>query len=267
MEPGSAEWLESLAQDARAVQDQPTLDDLDPVSRFAIIARMLGTEEIPVDAQMGHLSVEEAERRSGPVQQHVTPDLAGEPFRGLQSPRIGLRPPVPDDADLIYQVVNDPAVSWRLPTRATYISVQSVVDSIASESSLITIGFERSTGQPVTVLALTGLSEKNGVGEFSFYSLRNSSDPIGGQSIEALVCFISHCFHNLSLRKLVASIPRSGYDSFKKAEGFVFEVEGVRRDHLRLGTGFQDLILIALFAEPWIAIERDLGPALLNWQQ
>ena len=184
----------------------------------------------------------------------------------LESPRVGLRAPRPDDADIIYQVVNDPQVSWRLPSRGRYVSPDQVFASLSQDTELMLVAYERSSQEPITMLSLTAMSERNGVAEFSFYSLRNSSDPYSGESMEALVCFISHCFHHLGLRKLVASIPEANYRSFGSAEGFAFEIEGVRRDHIKVGATYSNLTLIAIWAEQWFKIEADLGPALLNWQ-
>lgn len=266
MELGSDEWLRALIDAQANGLRAPSLDDLDPVSRFVVLARLLSRQPMSVHAQLEHLPVafDVSEPEGQPDGVPSVPDGPG-PL-ALESARIALRAALPADADLIYGVVNDPEISWRLPTRGAYVSPDQVISSIANGSSHLTIAYERHTGKPVTVLALTGSSERNGVAEFSFYSLRNSSDPYGSQSIEALVCYFSVCFNLLGFRKLVASIPEPGYGLFKAAEGFVFEVEGVRRSQVKVGARYVDLVMIAIWADNWSKFERILRPILKNWQ-
>jgi hypothetical protein len=157
-------------------------------------ATMLATRGVVVDAQLDSLAISEVSRSTEQLKVKALDDPSRTHGMSLESSRVGLRAPGPDDADISHQVVNDPQVSWRLASRGSYVSPGQVFASCSQNTELMLVACERSSQEPITMLSLTAMSERNGVAEFSFYSLRNSSDPYSGESMEALVCLISHRF-------------------------------------------------------------------------
>lgn len=246
--------------------DGCTFDELDPVRRMiALLAilrcRPLSTDVDLTNAQRSDIDYLANASVSSPVDDSTTRPKT----EALRSARVALRPARVSDADLIYDVVNNPDVSLRLPTKGRYVSPAEVYSSLANETSQLTIAFEVETGSPTTVLSLTGLSELNGVAELSFFSLRNSSAPGNATSMEALLCFLSFSFRSRPVRKIVASIPVTQYAYFSAAEGVVFDVEGRLREHLRVGNDYVDLICIAIWADEWMRFEAEIRDAVTRW--
>jgi RimJ/RimL family protein N-acetyltransferase len=185
--------------------------------------------------------------------------------RILRSSRVGLRSVNPDDADAIADVVNDPSVSWLLPTRGRFISPDQLLSDLTQDLPHVSIAYERSSGQALTLFALLGQSERNGVGELSFYSLRRSSNPKSGISMEGLALFLSFLFNGLGIRKLLAKVQDCDLPQFAAAEDALLRREGLLKDHVRDGEGFQDVHVFAIWREAWSEVEMNLREPLLGW--
>jgi RimJ/RimL family protein N-acetyltransferase len=84
--------------------------------------------------------------------------------------------------------------------------------------------------------------------------------------MEALACFVSHCFHSLGLRKLVAAVPEPNFASFRAVEGVAFEVEGVQRRHVMVGGTYVDVMMLAIWSEAWRSLEPGLQYIFEQWQ-
>lgn len=244
---------------------EQSLENADPFTRLALLCKVLAIRPMSPEAAIGEMRLRDIDYLYGEPEE-LPNMLAWASDTPLQSLRVALRAPEPDDVDAIYRVVNDPTIGWRLPSRGRYVSPEQVVESLINESAQLSVAYEVSTGRAVTLLGLSEISEFNRVGELSFFSLRNSSHAAGVESVEALACFVSHCFRTLGLRKLTAAIPHSNYDLFESLEGIVFEKEGTLRDQVMIAGKYEDLILIAVFADTWSKVEPVLRLAFQNWQ-
>lgn len=184
----------------------------------------------------------------------------GVPLAGpLVSQRVRLRAPTLADAEPILDVVNNPETGWRLPTNGQYVHPAEVIADITNHVAGFVIGEEVASGEATTVLALTAHSERNGVGEMSFYSLRRSKAMESGLSVEAAVLYLSFLFNGLDLRKVLLQVRERDVAQFGPLPEAVIEREGLLKRQVRVGTGFEDVHLFAIWRESWLAIELDLG--------
>ncbi len=177
----------------------------------------------------------------------------------LISDRIRLRAPRIADAELILDLVNSPETGWRLPTAGNYVHPAEVVADITNQVAGFVIGEEIRTGDAVTLLALTAHSERNGVGEMSFYSLRRSLSRESGLSIEAAIVYLSFLFNGLDLRKVTLQVRDRDLAQFGPLPEAVVEREGLLKRQVKVGDSFEDVHLLAIWREAWLAIELDIG--------
>ena len=177
---------------------------------------------------------------------------------GLRSGRVRLRAPRMADAELILDLVNSPDTGWRLPTAGQYIHPAEVIADITNQVAGFVVAEETVSGSAVTLLALTAHSERNGVGEMSFNSLRRSLSRDTGLSIEAAILYLSFLFTVLDLRKVTLQVRDRDLSQFGPMPESVVQREGRMRHQIREGNTFEDVHLFAIWREAWSAVEPEL---------
>lgn len=240
---------------------------LSPLERLVAHASLLETRPLASDALLGNATFADLAELSGSLP-NVEPELlkgprAGEP--ALTSSRVGIRATSASDADAVSNIVNDPTIAWRLPTRGTFVRPALILDQLAQSHPHLAVGVELSTGKPISLLSLSALSERNSVGEISFYSLRQSTNPYSGMSMECLVLYLSFLFNSLGLRKLQAQILERDLKQFDVATDILMQQEGILRDHVRVGSCYQDVHVFAIWRVEWLSLESEIQGLLMRW--
>lgn len=238
------------------------LSRLDSLTRFALLVHVLRTRTLAMDVCLDGATVGDVLYWCSGCEPSHPPPLDSAP---LQSERVGLRAPQPDDVSIVYRALNDARDLWRAPNRGKHVKLDSIFQMLTNTYDEVKIGYERHTGRPTTLLTLNYTSYGARVGKLGVLSLRNGTDPLSAASTECLACFLSHCFWVHGLRKITHSVLDRDYWQVSPGEGVIFAREGSLAGYIVHGGQPRDLYLIAIWRETWMALEIELRLALLNW--
>jgi len=175
----------------------------------------------------------------------------------LETPRLLLRPLEPGDAEAIFAIFSDPAVSryWSSPAWTSMEQADAFVQRAIA-------GFEK--GEELR-LGLVRREDGRLIGQCNLYaiSLQNRHAEIGysmassawgkGFMDEGLRAFIEHAFSELGLIRIEADIDPRNAASARTLERLGFEYEGLMRQRWIIAGEVADTAYYGLLREQWMA--------------
>lgn len=171
----------------------------------------------------------------------------------LQSERITLRAPEPEDLDLLYKWENDPAL-WPYGYTINPLSKKALSDFIAQCSENL---FETRQTRWMIVDRLTN----EAVGTVDLFELDAFHQRIGtgilidpshrrkGLALEALTLVCDYCFTWLHLHQIFAHIPARNEASRALFVSAGFKENGTLKGWIRSGGQFEDVVVMQLISE------------------
>lgn len=171
----------------------------------------------------------------------------------LVTERVRLRPVLPSDVPRLYEAAVRPESGHCWFLRGVTPSPQSFAERLY-QSTLVQYAVVRTDSG-----ALSGLVDAydpalaDGHVKLGIISTKHSEQlPMSyGEVFEGTLLFVTHLFRTFNVRKVYAEIPGFNWPQFASGEGFVFETEGVMRQHDFFAGRFWDRRVVAIYREPW----------------
>jgi len=170
---------------------------------------------------------------------------------GERTSRTYLRIPTPDTYEYLFGLALQAGPAW--PWAGRPISVESFPDTLWAGTSANCVVGSVETGEPIGFLSLDKLSLFHGTAYLNVYF--DETQLRRGYTFEAVLLFVDRVFERTPLRKLYMESIGETFESYSSTQLLVEEARFV--DHLRVGGGFGDLVVSALFRDTWMAA-RDL---------
>lgn len=111
-------------------------------------------------------------------------------------------------------------------------------------------------GVPMGVVNFTGIDRRNGRCSWGFY-VGAEDAPRGTGTIMGILA-LDHAFESLGMRKICAEVIGFNTASLGYHRKLGFAQEGCLVRHVLRGSGYEDVVLFALFAEDWPEARRPL---------
>ena len=172
------------------------------------------------------------------------------------SERVRLRPTVPDDAAVLYEMWSDP--EHHLLTHDSPMLVESLaarrarIERSQAEPDIHTAGFTAETiadGTVIGTCSLWGLDAFNQFGHLGISVLPAARAKGYGREIVRLLCHYGFRFRNLHRIELETLATNAAMRKLAESCGFV--LEGIQREQAYDGTGFSDIVLYGLLRQEW----------------
>ncbi len=172
------------------------------------------------------------------------------------SRRVRLRPMVPDDATVLYDMWSDP--EHHLITDEGPMLIESLAAKRArlerslAEPDADTARFTAETIADDTVIGtcnLWGLDAFNQFGHIGISLLPAARNQGYGREMMELLCHYGFRFRNLHRIELETLATNAAMRKLAESCGFV--LEGIQREHAYDGDGFSDILLYGLLRQEW----------------
>jgi RimJ/RimL family protein N-acetyltransferase len=172
------------------------------------------------------------------------------------SERVRLRPMVPDDATMLYEMWSDP--EHHLITDDSPMLIESLaarrarLETSLAEPDVSTARFTAETIADRTVIgacSLWGLDAFNQFGHIGISLLPDARTQGYGREMMALLCRYGFRFRNLHRIELETLASNAAMRKLAESCGFV--LEGIQREQAYDGDGFSDIVLYGLLRREW----------------
>jgi RimJ/RimL family protein N-acetyltransferase len=172
------------------------------------------------------------------------------------SERVRLRPMVPDDATVLYEMWSDP--EHHMLTHGSPLLIESLearrarLERSLAEPDASTARFTAETIADSAVIgscSLWGLDAFNQFGHLSISVLPAARTQGYGREVVGLLCHYGFRFRNLHRIELETLAANTAMRKLAESCGFV--LEGVQREQAYDGDGFSDMVLYGLLRQEW----------------
>jgi RimJ/RimL family protein N-acetyltransferase len=174
------------------------------------------------------------------------------------SERVRLRPMVPDDVTVLYEMWSDP--EHHMLTNDSPMLIQSLaarrarLEKSQAEPDVSTARFTAETIADGTVIGTCGLSSLDAFNQFGHLgiSLLPAARAQGyGREMVRLLCHYGFRFRNLHRIELETLATNAAMRRLAESCGFV--LEGTQREQAYDGDGFADMVLYGLLRHEWVS--------------
>jgi UDP-4-amino-4,6-dideoxy-N-acetyl-beta-L-altrosamine N-acetyltransferase len=114
--------------------------------------------------------------------------------------------------------------------------------------------------RPIGLVAFTQLNERSGRASWALYLGEKQVPQGAGAAMEYLA--LEYAFGVMHIRKLSCEVLASNTRVVKLHKRFGFKQEGIFVGHVRKNNGYQDVVVLALFASDWPAVREQVGATL-----
>jgi RimJ/RimL family protein N-acetyltransferase len=174
----------------------------------------------------------------------------------LASERVRLRPMVPDDATVLYEMWSDPEHHMLTDERPMLVESLAVrrarLEKSLAEPDAQTAPFTAETIAASTVIgacSLWGLDAFNQFGHLGISLLPAARRQGYGREMMGLLCHYGFRFRNLHRIQLETLATNAAMRKLAESCGFV--LEGSQREQAYDGDGFSDIVLYGLLRQEW----------------
>ena len=174
----------------------------------------------------------------------------------LASDRVRLRPMVPDDATVLYEMWSDPEhhlITSDSPMLAESLAARrAALEKSQAEPDLRTAQFTAETIASAAVIgscSLWGIDAFNQFGHIGISLLPAARSRGYGREIVWLLCHYGFRFRNLHRIELETLGTNAAMRKLAESCGFV--LEGIQREQAYDGDGFSDIALYGLLRQEW----------------
>jgi RimJ/RimL family protein N-acetyltransferase len=173
------------------------------------------------------------------------------------SERVRLRPMVPDDVTVLYEIWSDP--EHHMLTNDSPMLIESLaarrarLEKSQAEPDVSTARFTAETIADGTVIGTCGLSRLAAFNQFGHLgiSLLPAARTQGyGREMVRLLCHYGFRFRNLHRIELETLATNAAMRKLAESCGFV--LEGIQREQAYDGDGFADIVLYGLLRHEWV---------------
>jgi RimJ/RimL family protein N-acetyltransferase len=173
------------------------------------------------------------------------------------SERVRLRPMVPDDVTVLYEIWSDP--EHHMLTNDSPMLIESLaarrarLEKSQAEPDVSTARFTAETIADGTVIGTCGLSRLDAFNQFGHLgiSLLPAARTQGyGREMVRLLCHYGFRFRNLHRIELETLATNAAMRKLAESCGFV--LEGIQREQAYDGDGFADIVLYGLLRHEWV---------------
>src|ERR1700728_3332286 len=172
------------------------------------------------------------------------------------SERVRLRPMIPDDATVLYEMWSDP--EHHLITDDSPMLVESLaakrarLEKSLADQDVPSAKFTAETiadGTVIGACSLWGLDAFNQFGHIGISLLPAARMQGYGREMMGLLCHYGFRFRNLHRIELETLATNTAMRKLAESCGFV--LEGVQREQAYDGDGFSDIVLYGLLRQEW----------------
>ena len=162
---------------------------------------------------------------------------------GESTPRTTVVLPTPQHYPFLFELAlsSGSSFSWR-GRRQTMSAFEDVLWEGVYEHAVI---LDRVSSEPIGYASIGNVNLLHGTAYLSVYV--STELRLRGTPLEGVALLLTRLFERTDLRKVYLESPESAHASFRSSE--LFEVEAVLEEHLRSGSGFEDLIISSLTRE------------------
>ena len=172
------------------------------------------------------------------------------------SARVRLRPQVPDDAAVLYEMWSDPEhhlLTSESPMLAESLAARRArLEKAQEEPDARNARFTAETTADGTVIgacSLWGLDAFNQFGHLGISLLPAARAQGYGREVVRLLCHYGFRFRNLHRIELETLARNAAMRKLAESCGFV--LEGIQREQAYDGDGFSDIVLYGLLRQEW----------------
>ncbi|HEY7147621.1 MAG TPA: GNAT family protein [Streptosporangiaceae bacterium] len=172
------------------------------------------------------------------------------------SERVRLRPMVPDDATVLYEMWSDPEdhlITDDSPMLAESLAARRArLEKSLAEPDVSTARFTAETitdGTVIGTCSLWGLDAFNQFGHLGISLLPAARTQGYGREMVRLLCHYGFRFRNLHRIELETLAANAAMRKLAESCGFV--LEGIQREQAYDGDGFSDIVLYGLLRQEW----------------
>ncbi|MCL2289934.1 MAG: GNAT family N-acetyltransferase [Bacteroidetes bacterium] len=166
----------------------------------------------------------------------------------LFSEKISLRALEPSDVELLYQWENDPEI-WKISQTLTPYSkytlkqfIESAQEDIFSAKQvrfMINLLHTKQTVGILDIFDIDFINSRAGMGILIDKNYRNQE--IG---VEAVSLALTYLFETLHLHQVYCNVLNNNSISLKLFEKCGFSIIGIKKDWIKIQSGFEDVILL-----------------------
>lgn len=172
------------------------------------------------------------------------------------------RPVVPEDTPFLYPLFRDPRVGTRLRLNGATPSPEEFSRRMWDGVLGQWLVEGKSSRRRIGIVTVASPDFVNG---FAFLSIARSPDVTAPavflDGVGAVLQFVFECW---PFRRLYAEVTSGNLAQFERAVGDLFEVEGVRRNQYFMHGEFQDVALLTMTRERWLAYGMSTRRRLLK---
>lgn len=119
-------------------------------------------------------------------------------------------------------------------------------------------------GLATGIVAFSGIDETNGNSSWAFYA---SPEAVKGSGTKMEYLALNYAFSDLYLHKLHCEVLAFNKPVLKLHQKFGFAIEGVFRDHHRVGEDFVDIYRLGLLAPEWAEKRPEIESKLAKFER
>ena len=174
----------------------------------------------------------------------------------LMNDRIYLRAVEPEDMDIMYEMENDPSM-WDISNftvpYSRYVLRQYIEGSqcdVFADKQLRLMITRVDTQEPIGLIDLYDFDpyhQRAGLG----IMIHNMENRKQGYASSAIKLMLDYCFETLGLNQVYSSVPSCNVASLKLFEATGFTQTGYRKQWLKRGNEWEDVIYFQQLASTW----------------
>jgi RimJ/RimL family protein N-acetyltransferase len=175
----------------------------------------------------------------------------------LRGARVQLE--IPDDRHLmrLWELVADPATSFRWKYHGRVPSPQELADSLWDGVATQFVAVDRTSGRPVAWVIAYNLNARD---QHAFLAVHGWPEHLASVTLlDAVFVFLRYLFANFSLRKIYAEVREFNVTQFASGAGRFFEIEGRLQSHSFYDGIWWDQLILSLTAERFAEVEARYG--------
>lgn len=179
-----------------------------------------------------------------------------------RTPRTELRPPGPDDLPYLHYLLSHPQVGPHVRFRGTAIDPSTMTSHLYQGMLGMQMVISRQRKIPLGLLMLHDGSELDGYAQLS--AVAEPATVGSGVVLEAAIAFLRHAFDTWPLRKVYINATESTLNKYKSVTRRFAHLEGVLRSHAYADGRFQDVTVLAIYRDEFVAYCADRFGSLLE---